>query len=83
MYKLVIFDFDGTLADSARWMVEELTPLAGRFGFRQACEAEIEVLRGCDTRHMSGVRCTRASAASVRSWAASGSRPKRKGRVSA
>jgi phosphoglycolate phosphatase len=52
MYKLVIFDFDGTLADSARWMVEELTPLAARFGFRQACESEIEILRGCDTRQI-------------------------------
>lgn len=52
MYKLVIFDLDGTLADSARWMVEELTPLAARFGFRQASEAEIERLRGCDTRQI-------------------------------
>lgn len=49
MYKLVIFDFDGTLADSARWLVRELNPLARRFGFRQAGEAEIEALRGCDT----------------------------------
>jgi phosphoglycolate phosphatase len=52
MYKLVIFDFDGTLADSARWMVEELTPLAARFGFRQVCESEIEALRCCDTRQI-------------------------------
>ncbi|CAN7218925.1 HAD hydrolase-like protein [Phenylobacterium sp. LjRoot219] len=52
MYKLVIFDFDGTLADSAGWMVGELTPLAARFGFRQACATEIETLRGCDTRQI-------------------------------
>lgn len=48
MYKLVIFDFDGTLADSARWMARELDPLAARFGFRPASEAEIDSLRGCD-----------------------------------
>jgi phosphoglycolate phosphatase len=50
MYKLVIFDFDGTLADSARWLAEELNPLARRFGFREVGEAEIARLRGCDTQ---------------------------------
>jgi phosphoglycolate phosphatase len=49
MYKLVIFDFDGTLADSARWLARELNPLARRFGFRQVNESEIEALRGRDT----------------------------------
>lgn len=52
MYKLVIFDFDGTLADSARWMVEELTPLAARFGFREVSASEIEALRCCDSRQI-------------------------------
>jgi phosphoglycolate phosphatase len=52
MYKLVIFDFDGTLADSSRWMARELNPLATRFGFRQAGAAEIEALRRCDTRQI-------------------------------
>ena len=55
MYKLVIFDFDGTLADSARWLARELNPLARRCGFRQAGEAEIEALRGRDTREV--LRC--------------------------
>jgi phosphoglycolate phosphatase len=50
MYKLVIFDFDGTLADSARWLSEELNPLARRFGFREVSAAQIEELRGCDSR---------------------------------
>jgi phosphoglycolate phosphatase len=48
MYKLVIFDFDGTLADSARWFARELDPLAARFGFRQVSEAELEALRSSD-----------------------------------
>jgi phosphoglycolate phosphatase len=39
MYKLVIFDFDGTLADSAHWLARELNPLARRFGFHQVSEA--------------------------------------------
>jgi phosphoglycolate phosphatase len=52
MYKLVIFDFDGTLADSARWLACELNPLAARFGLRQVTEAEVETLRGCDTRQI-------------------------------
>jgi phosphoglycolate phosphatase len=46
MYKLVIFDFDGTLADSAGWLTAELRPLARRFGFRQVSDEEIAMLRG-------------------------------------
>ena len=52
MYKLVIFDFDGTLADSARWLAGELNPLARRFGFREVSEVEVERLRGCDSRQV-------------------------------
>jgi phosphoglycolate phosphatase len=52
MYKLVIFDFDGTLADSALWMARELNPLARRFGFRQVTEEEIQVMRGQRTREI-------------------------------
>lgn len=52
MYKLVIFDFDGTLADSARWFASELNPLARRFGFRQVTEEEIDRLRSFGAREI-------------------------------
>jgi phosphoglycolate phosphatase len=51
-YRLVIFDFDGTLADSADWFVRNLNPMAERFGFRQADEAEIERLRRLPNREI-------------------------------
>lgn len=50
MYKLVIFDFDGALADRARWLASELNGLSGRFGFRPVTDSEMERLQGCDER---------------------------------
>lgn len=47
---MAILDFDGTLADSAGWLLRELNRAAGRFGFRQVGKAEIAMLRGCDNR---------------------------------
>lgn len=49
MPKLIIFDFDGTLADSAAWMARALNQAADRFGFRRVSDAEIEMLRGHDS----------------------------------
>jgi len=49
-YRLVIFDFDGTLADSADWMAGIINQVARRFGFRTVSEAEIAMLRGRDNR---------------------------------
>lgn len=49
-YKLIIFDFDGTLADSGAWFAGTLNDVADRFGFRRVSEAELQRLRGCDTR---------------------------------
>jgi phosphoglycolate phosphatase len=49
-YKLVVFDFDGTLADSLGWFIGTLGELASRHGFRHVTEAEIAMLRGYDSR---------------------------------
>ncbi len=51
-YKLVILDFDGTLADSAGWFVEALNELAPRHRFRTVGAAEIETLRGLGNREI-------------------------------
>ena len=52
MTRLVIFDFDGTLADTAAWFVGQLTSLAAAHGFRAPSREEIEVLRGRPTREV-------------------------------
>ena len=51
-YKLVIFDFDGTLADSASWFLGILNDLARRHGFRSVTATEIETLRGRGNREI-------------------------------
>ncbi len=51
-YKLVIFDFDGTLADSAGWLFGVLNQVANLYDFRRVDEAEIASLRGCDNREI-------------------------------
>lgn len=51
-YKLAIFDFDGTLADSAGWTASVFNELARRHGFRELSEAEIAVLRGRSNREI-------------------------------
>jgi phosphoglycolate phosphatase len=51
-YKLAIFDFDGTLADSAGWLFGVLNQVADRYGFRRVGEAEIAMLRGRDNREI-------------------------------
>lgn len=51
-YRLIIFDFDGTLADSAPWFVGVLNSLAERHRFRRVEAAEIETLRGMGNREI-------------------------------
>lgn len=45
-YRLLIFDFDGTLADSGNWMIRTLNDVAGQFGLRQVSDEEVAMLRG-------------------------------------
>lgn len=46
----MIFDVDGTLADSLPWLVRVMNDVADRFRFRRIAPDEVETLRGCDTR---------------------------------
>jgi len=48
-YALVIFDFDGTLADSGDWFLSIADHLAERFKFRKVAVHEVELLRGRTT----------------------------------
>lgn len=51
-YDLVIFDLDGTLADSFPFFVSVHNRLAARHGFRRVEPSDIEALRGHSTRQM-------------------------------
>ncbi|HEX8361977.1 MAG TPA: HAD hydrolase-like protein [Longimicrobium sp.] len=51
-YELVIFDFDGTLADSFGWFVEVYNDAARKFGFRAMEEGELGELRGLSGREL-------------------------------
>lgn len=45
-YRVAIFDFDGTLADSGDWFLSIADDLAERFRFRRVEPSEIDALRG-------------------------------------
>jgi len=51
-YRLAIFDFDGTLADSFRWFVRVMNEAADIYRFRRLDPADAEPLRGLDARHV-------------------------------
>jgi phosphoglycolate phosphatase len=51
-YHLVIFDFDGTLADTFGWFVAAVNRLAADEGIRRIEPDELEVLRGLDARRV-------------------------------
>jgi phosphoglycolate phosphatase len=51
-YRLAIFDFDGTLADSGDWFLSIADDLAERFRFRRVAAEEIETLRGRTSREV-------------------------------
>ena len=49
---LAIFDFDGTIADSAAWFGSALNELARHNGFREVSDEQREMLRGLSTREI-------------------------------
>jgi phosphoglycolate phosphatase len=51
-YRLVIFDFDGTLADSGAWMFRTFAEVGPRFGLRPFGPDDAEMLRGRSTREI-------------------------------
>jgi phosphoglycolate phosphatase len=51
-YKLVMFDSDGTLADTLPWMEAAFNELAARHGIKPVSEADREALRPLSTRHL-------------------------------
>ncbi len=51
-YDLAIFDFDGTLADSAEWFFAAYDAVAARFRLRRASRAELEGMRALGTREI-------------------------------
>lgn len=48
--RLVIFDFDGTLADSFPWFLSHFNDLAEKFRFRKLGPGDLEEARGLGTR---------------------------------
>lgn len=51
-YKLIIFDFDGTLADTFPWFTAVLNDVAARYRFRQIQPHEVDDLRGYSARQL-------------------------------
>ncbi|UFS61606.1 HAD hydrolase-like protein [Sulfurimonas sp. HSL-3221] len=51
-YKLVIFDFDGTLADSFPFFLTALNALAEKHRFRRIDAEQVEALRHYDAKHI-------------------------------
>ncbi|RJF96265.1 HAD family hydrolase [Noviherbaspirillum saxi] len=51
-YQLLVFDFDGTLADSFGFFIGVFDQLADRHGFRRIADEDIDRLRGYDARQI-------------------------------
>ncbi|GAB3923126.1 HAD hydrolase-like protein [Larkinella terrae] len=51
-YKLVIFDFDGTLADSFPYFLRTINKLAATYNFTPINPEDVDQLRGLDAREM-------------------------------
>lgn len=51
-YQLVIFDFDGTLADSFPWFLRVLNSVADKYKFRTVTPDQVESLRGLEAHRI-------------------------------
>ena len=51
-YRLAVFDFDGTLADSLRWFFGVLPGVAEKYRFRKVESADLHALRGLPSRQL-------------------------------
>lgn len=51
-YKLVIFDFDGTLGDTMGWMLDASDQMADKFGFQKIDRSQLDTLRHLSAREM-------------------------------
>ncbi len=51
-YKLVIFDFDGTLADTFPFALDIIDQVVEKFGLKKFDRSEIDMLRGLDARRV-------------------------------
>jgi phosphoglycolate phosphatase len=51
-YTLVIFDLDGTLADSFSWFLTVINGVAREYGFRQVADDEVEPFRRAGSREI-------------------------------
>lgn len=51
-YQLVIFDFDGTLANSFPWFIRMVNRVAERYRFKQIAQHEVETLRSYSARQL-------------------------------
>lgn len=51
-YKLVIFDFDGTLGDTMAWFLDTADAMADRFGYRKIDRSQLDTLRTMSARDL-------------------------------
>lgn len=49
-YRLIIFDFDGTLGDTFGWFAGALNTIADKYRFKHVDPSEYETMRGLDAR---------------------------------
>ncbi len=68
-YDLVIFDFEGTLADSFAWFLDTINDVADAFGFRRFEPERLQEIRSLSARELmarSGIRWWRVPAVARR-----------------